>query len=117
MIDSVLIAHLLGDYVLQNDKMAKKKKESHFWCMVHVVWYLVAFIVICDLTPTQLFLIGMQHFFQDRYNFVRWSMVKSSKTEFVENLGPWSIIVVDNIYHLTWIYIVQKIWVTFSIPI
>lgn len=110
MIDPVLIAHLLGDYVIQNDKMAKEKKESHIWCLIHVVWYLVAFALLCNFTWVQLTLIGVQHFFQDRYNFVKWSMLKMGKKDFSEKLGPWSIIVVDNIYHLTWIYFIQKIW-------
>ena len=106
MIDPILISHLLGDFVFQNDTMAAKKKESHLWCFIHIFTYLIPFVIITDLSWIQLLLIGIQHFFQDRYNFVHWSMIEMGKKDFAEKIGPWSVILVDNIYHLTWIYFI-----------
>ena len=39
-----IYAHLIGDYLLQTDKMALNKKSSHLWCLLHVLSYMIPFI-------------------------------------------------------------------------
>jgi hypothetical protein len=95
-----IYAHLIGDYIIQNDWMALGKKNKSWICAVHVLAYLVPFL-FCGFTWWQLLAIGVQHFVQDRTNIVVWLMkVKGSGGFISPPCGPWSIIVTDNIIHI-----------------
>lgn len=95
-----IYAHLIGDYLLQNDWMALNKKQSSWHCLVHVVVYMVPFL-FTGLLFWQIILIGVQHFLQDRTQFVVWLMkVKGSEKFGTGPCAPWSIIVTDNILHI-----------------
>ena len=101
-----LIAHLIGDYVLQNDWMARGKKKSSWICTVHVATYMIPFLFI-GLSWWQLSLIAVQHWLQDRSRFVGWYMHVFGKSEFAKPpMAPWSFIVMDNVFHLTWIAVI-----------
>ncbi len=67
------VAHLIGDFILQNDWMANNKKHRSAACLVHVLLYLVPFLM-SHLQWWQIALIGFQHFLQDRTTFVLWWM-------------------------------------------
>ena len=98
-----IYAHLIGDYILQNDWMAQNKKKSSLHCGVHVLVYMVPFL-FCGFNWWQLLLIGAQHFAIDRTNFVTWFMDAKGSHIFATNVCfPWSIIVTDNILHILWI--------------
>lgn len=104
-----IYAHLIGDYIFQNDWMALHKKHSSFHCTVHVMTYIIPFI-FCGMAWWQLLLIASQHFFQDRTNFVFWFMKTKGSEKFATGcFSPWSIVVVDNILHILWISIV--VWI------
>lgn len=101
-----IYAHLIGDFIIQNDFMASGKKKSSLICLLHICTYMIPFL-LCGLTWYQLVLIGVQHFFQDRTNVVIWIMKKKGSGYFATGpLSPWSIIVTDNILHILWIEIV-----------
>ena len=104
-----LICHLIGDYLLQNDWMAqnKKKKWSNGFaaCLIHCVLYIIPFAFICSII--QCFALFLTHFFIDRFYFVRWFMNHAGQKEFSKPpFAPWSIIVVDNTFHLVTNYII-----------
>lgn len=100
---SVILAHFVGDFLLQTHEQAVKKKTSNLFCGFHVVCYIVPFLM-CGLAWWQLLLIAAQHFIQDRTNFVVWFMKAKGSAGFIEPpMGPWSIIVTDNILHILWI--------------
>ena len=104
-----IIAHLIGDYIIQNDWMAKNKKISSFVCFIHVLTYMIPFL-FCGLSVVQFVLIAMQHFIQDRTNFIVWFMkIKGSENFANAPMAPWSIIVTDNIIHILWIYFVVNV--------
>ena len=104
-----IFAHLVGDYLLQNDKMALNKKKSDLWCSIHVVCYMVPF-VLCGLAWWQFLLIAAQHYLVDRTQFVAWFMKAKGQEQFATGLCfPWSQIVMDNILHVLWIAFV--VWV------
>ena len=42
----ILIAHLIGDYVLQNDFLAKTKGENWYHLFVHSALYVVPFYIL-----------------------------------------------------------------------
>jgi len=97
-----IYAHLIGDYIIQNDWMSQHKKESSFRCGVHVATYMVPFL-LCGMTWWQLVLIASQHFLLDRTDIVKWFMDMKGSTVFATNVCfPWSQIVVDNVLHILW---------------
>ena len=97
------VAHLFGDFILQNEWMAVNKKNSSFICMVHVLVYLVPFI-LCPLKWWQIGLIGIQHFAQDRSEFIFWWMRawKRVHKDYWKELPLY----VDQAFHILWIEIV-----------
>ncbi len=98
-----IFAHLIGDYILQNDWMALNKKDNNWVCFVHAIVYIIPFIFV-DLQAWQAGLICSQHYLQDRTNFVVWFMkIKGSKLFATGVCSPWSIIITDNILHILWI--------------
>lgn len=103
------IAHLIGDYLLQNDWMAFGKKQRSWICAVHILAYMIPFL-FCGLAWWQLALIAVQHFAQDRTGFIMWLMkVKGSEKFATGPCAPWSIIVTDNVVHIVWIAFVVSL--------
>lgn len=101
-----IYAHLIGDYLIQNDWMALNKKKSNLHCTIHVLTYMIPFL-FCQLTALQLILIAIQHWIIDRSNFVVWFMkVKGSEKFATGPCFPWSQIIVDNILHILWMALV-----------
>lgn len=96
-------AHLIGDYIIQNDWMAQNKKRSHLHCAVHVATYMLPFL-LCGLAWWQLILIAGQHYLLDKTHFVGWFMEAKGSKQFRDGaLSPWSWVVIDNILHILWI--------------
>ena len=107
---SILIGHLLGDYVFQNDFLAATKSKSSLACAIHVVVY--TFAMFCAIELHNLatgysawpwwayFAIASTHFFIDRFRLAVPLMERLGQTHFKENLGPWSVIIIDNTLHL-----------------
>ena len=104
-----IFAHLIGDYLLQNDWMASNKSTHTFHALVHVIVYCLPFS-FCHLTLLQILLIGSQHFLQDRTQFVLWVMKIKGSTQFATGqCSPWSLIITDNVLHVLWIaFVVWK---------
>lgn len=103
-----IYAHLIGDYILQNDWMALNKKSDPWVCLSHVLAYMIPFY-FCGLEWWQVGLIAGQHFIQDHTSFVVWLMkVKGSEKFSTGPCAPWSIIVTDNIIHILWIALVTS---------
>ena len=118
-----IYAHLIGDFLIQNDWMAKGKKHSSIICLVHTLTYLIPFLFVANPPPAfsdigrglfgavffhpdwwQLALIGAQHFIQDRTNIVTTFMHAKGSTSFAQQpLAPWSIILTDNILHVLFV--------------
>lgn len=104
-----IYAHLIGDYIIQNDWMAQNKKKSTKHCLVHVITYLIPFL-FCNLEWWQLLLIGIQHFHSDRTNFIGWLAIKKGSRKFMDPpMWPWSYIILDNIIHILWMAFV--VWI------
>lgn len=104
---SLLIGHLLGDYIFQNDQMAKNKTQDSLTCLWHCVWYTGAILVTCSwFMPWYLAIVaGVLHYPVDRWRLARKLMSYSGQDEFATGpFSPWSIIVVDNTIHLFVLY-------------
>lgn len=117
-----LIGHLVGDYLLQNDWMALNKKR-HFWpCFIHALLWTLA---VCSFAGWWQWLpasiLFATHFWQDHTDVVRRWMCLIGQHHFMRSddfdltdsrvipgLGPWSIIVVDNVWHIVTISAVWR---------
>jgi len=106
MINYVL-AHFIGDFLLQNDWMAKNKKQSSFICTIHVLCYMIPFLLV-ELNWIQFILIATQHWLQDRTKFIAWycKLLGIFQGELKQNTLPWGHFVIDQIFHFIWLFIV-----------
>lgn len=109
-----LVGHLVGDYLLQNDWMAREKKRNDWVCNLHcsiwtfsVCWFSGAFIDLWSFT-----FLYLSHMLLDRYNIVPWYMRTIGQEQFLTGpCAPWSAIVVDNVWHILSIWVVFRFWV------
>lgn len=61
-----LIAHLFGDYVLQNHAMATRKASSWAWAGLHVALYMLPFLFLAP-SPAALAVMAGTHLVIDRF--------------------------------------------------
>jgi len=121
-----LVAHAVGDYLLQSDWMARRKGDSNLAALAHVFFYTLPFLFL-TLNPLTLLIIGGTHFVIDRWRLARfliwgWSRIfpggqpwkECSRTghppDLPDYMARWLLIIVDQIMHilingaaLTWI--------------
>lgn len=111
-----IVAHLLGDYILQSHWMATEKGKSSVAAGVHATAYTLPFLFIA-LNPAALAVILVTHFFIDRFRlarFVVWAKnqigptrltwADCSGTGYPSDVPPWLavwlLIIADNTLHL-----------------
>lgn len=111
---SAIIGHLVADYLLQFDWIAENKKKSHIICGLHcLIWT----IFVCSMgkiwSSAAFVVLFSTHFIQDRWQLIPWYMNKVGQTNFAKPpLSPWSLIVVDNVWHIFTIWIIYKLCLT-----
>ena len=66
-----LLAHLVGDYVLQNHAMATRKTSSWPWALLHAAFYTLPFLLLTQ-DWRALAIIGGTHAVIDRYRLARY---------------------------------------------
>lgn len=114
-----IIGHLVGDYLLQNDWMAQNKKVPTSYgntaCVVHCwIWSMCVILFSGWYRAEYSFWVCVvlftSHYIQDRTNIVRFWMTRINRQpKFVEPpLAPWSLIVVDNVWHIVTIWAVWR---------
>jgi hypothetical protein len=100
---SWFLAHLVGDFLIQTDWMATRKRQSSGVCAIHALTYLLPFLAL-GYGWLILLLVGCEHFLQDRFGLARWFMRYTNHEIFATGaLSPWSVVVVDQVLHLVWI--------------
>jgi len=112
MLASAIIGHLVGDYIIQNDWMAKGKKVNSFICTVHCFLWAFAVCLFAGWYnhPVVWVTLFVSHFVQDRTNIIPiWMGFVGQKSFRDDILSPWSIIVVDNVWHLVTVWLVWKL--------
>ncbi len=111
-----LVAHAVGDYLLQSEWMAQQKTRRSIAAFTHCSFYILPFLFI-TLNPYTLAVIFGTHFVIDRWHLARyvawlknrpwpgsaaWS--ECQKTGFHPDTPPWLagwlVIIVDNIMHI-----------------
>lgn len=117
MIAEVLVAHLVGDYLLQSHWMATQKIVCWFPAIVHGVMYTLPFLFVTQ-HPAALAIICVTHIVIDRYRLAKHlSWLKNlmgprpvTWAEAKENAGypkdtpawlsTWLMIITDNTVHI-----------------
>lgn len=113
-----LLAHLVGDYILQSHWMACEKTKRWWPALVHAVTYTLPFLLITQ-SPWALLVIGGTHAVIDRYRlarFVVWAKnqvapksyrpvwADASVTGYASDvpvwLATWLLIISDNVIHM-----------------
>jgi hypothetical protein len=109
-----LLLHLFGDFILQNDSVALRKKERSWtgllYCIYHCITYSIPFLLITNWKAC--ILIGIGHFLIDRWNIVGYFIKTKNFVKTLENFGhkperpfaitAWLYIIQDNTIHLIW---------------
>ena len=106
-----IIGHLVGDYLLQNDWMSLNKKKRTLPCAIHcTLWTLAVCAFASWWTLPAIAVLWVTHFAQDRTQVVLYWMTKIARQpEFVKPpYAPWSIIVVDNVWHIVTLWAVWR---------
>jgi hypothetical protein len=65
------LAHVVGDYVVQNDWMARTKTTAHAPAAIHASTYAACFLPLTH-DPRALAVIGGTHFVIDRWRLARY---------------------------------------------
>ena len=107
MLSHLIICHLIGDFLLQNDWMQAKARSSYV-CAVHVVHYslpFLAMVVWLDLPAWAFLAIIVQHFLQDRFALhLKWMRFYGQTPPDRWPVGP---LCMDQSFHLAFIGIVS----------
>lgn len=109
-----LLAHLVGDYVLQSQPMADRKVTDIRWALIHALAYTAPFLLL-TLDWRALAVIAGTHALIDRYRVAArwaawygtgtraggiWSRWNTSTDPVPPFLSVWLTIIVDNTMHL-----------------
>lgn len=109
MIDA-LVGHLVGDYILQNDWMALNKKAKMLPCVVHCLLWSCSVSLFAGWPLYVLPILFALHYLQDATNIIRYWMSLMGQDSFATGpCSPWSIIVVDNVWHIVTLWAIDKI--------
>ena len=111
-----LLAHLVGDFVLQSDWMANNKSARTLATLAHAGCYLLPFLLITT-NPLTLTVIGGTHFLIDHFRLARyvvwvrnlpwpgskpWRECRETgfSAALPAHLSAWLLIIVDNTIHI-----------------
>jgi len=111
-----IVAHLVGDFVLQSDWMANQKYNRSLATLAHAGFYMLPFLLLTT-SPSALAVIGGTHFLIDRFRLARYviwlrnlpwpksaSWAECRETGFNPGVPPylsaWLLIIVDNTMHI-----------------
>jgi hypothetical protein len=105
-----IIGHLVGDYLLQNDWMALHKKRDAFRCSVHCwLWTLSVCFFTGWWSWGVVSVLFLSHMIQDHTGIVsRWMDLIGQHQYRTGPCAPWSVIVVDNVWHIVTLWAVWK---------
>lgn len=104
-----LLAHFVGDYILQNSYMAYEKTKNSLIALIHALIHGLLFYFIIGINEYLLVII-LTHFLIDRFRLaiywvklVNWNF-RSLNHGFTDNtpqyLSTWLLFIIDNIFHI-----------------
>jgi hypothetical protein len=111
-----LIAHMIGDYVIQNNWMAQNKLRSTPIAILHGLVYTLPFLLLTG-SWLSLAIIASTHIVIDRFTLAKkwcqlanfnWQTKDGFSPEAPDYLRVWVVILVDNTFHLAINYFALK---------
>jgi hypothetical protein len=107
---SAFVGHLVGDFLLQNTWMADKKKKDSMICVLHCWIWASCVVFFADWPLRTFFPLFALHFLQDRTTIVEWWMdIIGSRSFRTGTFAPWSVVIVDNVWHILTLWITWKL--------
>lgn len=105
-----IVAHFVGDYILQSHWMATEKTRGSVAAIVHAVCYTIPFVLISQNIMALSIICGT-HFLIDRFRLARYVVwlkngpwLPLTTTGYQDNvpawLAVWLLIIVDNTIHV-----------------
>lgn len=85
----ILLAHLLGDYILQSHWMAIEKTKRWLPAILHGVTYTIPYVLVTQAIPA-LLIICLTHIVIDRYRLARYVVWLKNQ------MAPWSFVYKTN---------------------
>jgi hypothetical protein len=99
----ILLVHLVGEFLLQNNWMDVHKDDSSWPCIVHVLIYsALCFFFIPGITLLHIPIIAALHFIVDRFAIAR-SFVTRAREGKRDRMITYAV---DNTIHLVTLYLV-----------
>lgn len=113
-----LLAHAIGDYVLQSDWMATEKTKKSVAALAHVIFYGIPFLLLRPSWSAMAVIVGT-HLVIDRWRLARFVVMMKNylgnfgsvhpnfltatgyPAETPPFLSVWLLIIADNIMHVT----------------
>lgn len=112
------LGHLVGDYVFQTDWMAANKKQQTWPCVVHCIVWAACVALFAGWGWGAFIALFIFHFVQDRTYIVRGWMHLAKQDGFATGpYAPWSMVIIDNTFHLLQIWLVAQFLVPFLRPL
>lgn len=109
LLAKLIVCHLVGDFILQNDSMQEKSRDS-FTCFIHCGMYTMPFMYVMGNTwhmPLLVLLIAVQHYFQDRYGLhLKWMKLYGQTPPEKWPVGP---LCVDQSFHIGFICLAYSV--------
>ena len=107
-----ILAHLVGDYILQSHWMAQNKAKQSLAAAIHAITYTLPFMLLTR-NPIALAFICGTHFLVDRFRLARWLVWfkngyalqgAPTATGYQDDvpawLSVWLLIIADNVMHV-----------------
>lgn len=111
-----ILAHLVGDYILQTDKMATLKTKTILWAFIHAAVYTLPFLLLTH-SVAALLVICLTHTVIDRYRLAKYVVAAknaatdwggraqfATATGYAETtpawMAVWLFIIADNTMHV-----------------
>jgi hypothetical protein len=123
-----IVAHAVGDYVLQSDWMAADKTKKSLAALAHVATYGLPFLVLRPSLPALAFIVAT-HFIIDRWRLARYIVwaknmlaprswwkpwAECTGTGYPADKAPfmavWLLIFADNTLHLICNGLAMRLW-------
>lgn len=118
LLDWLLIGHLVGDFLIQTDNMARCKMQGWSWMLRHIGSYMavvglvLVFYALTRSAPVWLVVAALLsvcviHVVLDRRRFSGWWMRFAG----ISPDHPWLAVVVDQVFHLLTLAIIVHVLV------
>lgn len=107
---TLLIGHLLGDYVLQNDWLGMNKSKRSWICALHCAIYALSVGLVTWTLDWRLLVVAVQHFIFDRWRKVTQVLLSDHHFHWAtERERMWLMFLYDNITHLATLWILYEV--------